>query len=139
MLKNKHMKNKKPDNVVYDETTEKYEAALKPFPTDLGAPVIKKTNMAPWKNKGISMVNSAMGAEYDELKKQFKNLQERFEYNELIYGAKFSFQPMVGNVYHLYKNGHSEPFLSILAPNECNFEHLGSFRLGSDYVWDKLD
>ncbi|MET1258155.1 DUF2452 domain-containing protein [Flagellimonas sp. DF-77] len=133
------MEKKKPDQVVYNEEKQRYDAFLKPYATDLGAPVIEKVNLAPWKNKGIGMVNAAMAAEYDEIKKQYQALQERFEYNELVYAAKFSFQPLVGHTYHLYKNTKAEAFLSILAPHECTFEHLGSFRLGSDYVWEKIE
>ncbi len=133
------MDEKKPDNVVYNEEQNKYDAALKPYATNVGAPVIKMENLAPWKNKGVGMVNTAINAEYEEIRQKYQSLQERFEYNNLIYSAKFSFQPLVGNTYHLYKNKKNEPFLSILAPEECNFDHIGSFRLGSDYVWKKLE
>ncbi len=133
------MKDKKPDNVVYNTAEDKYDASLKPYPTHVGAPVIIAENLVPWKHKGVGMVNAAMAAEYEEIRKQYQSLQERFEYNTLVYSARFSFQPMVGHTYHLYKNKDGAPFLSILVPEECNFDHIGSFRLGSDYVWEKLE
>lgn len=132
------MKDKKPDSVVFNEDLGKYDAALKPYGTNVGAPVIKMENLAPWKTKGVGMVNTAIDAEYEEIRQKYQSLQERFEYNNLIYAAKFNFQPLVGNTYHLYKNKKDEPFLSILTPEECDFNHMGSFRLGSDYVWEKL-
>ena len=131
------MKEKKPDNVVFNTAENKYDAALKPYATNVGAPAISTENLAPWKNKGVGMLNASMAAEYEEIKQRYQELQERFEYNSLVYSAKFSFQPMVGHTYHLYKNQQGVAFLSILAPQECNFDHLGSFRLGSDYVWEK--
>lgn len=133
------MENKKPDNVVFNEEEKRYDASLKPYATNVGAPAIKTENLVPWKNKGVGMVNVAMEAEYEEIKEKYRTLQERFEYNNLVYSSKFSFQPMVGHTYHLYKNKKGEPFLSILAPIECHFDHVGSFRLGSDYVWERLD
>ena len=51
---------------------------------------------------------------------------------------KLNFEPMVGKSYHLYKNHREESFLSIIAPNECSFKHLGSFRLNSDKMWVRL-
>lgn len=132
------MEKKKPDNVVFNEAENRYDAALKPYATNVGAPVIRTENLAPWKNKGVGMLNAAMAAEYEEIRKQYQAMQERFEYNSLVYSAKFSFQPIVGQTYHLYTNKDDAPFLSILAPHECNFDHVGSFRLGSDYVWEKL-
>ncbi|MEM1336259.1 MAG: DUF2452 domain-containing protein [Bacteroidota bacterium] len=133
------MKDKKPDNVVFNEAEKKYDAALKPYATNVGAPVIERENLAPWKNKGVGMLNAAMAAEYEEIRRRYQQMQERFEYNSLVYASKFSFQPVVGHTYHLYKNKDGAAFLSILAPNECNFDHVGSFRLGSDYVWEKLE
>jgi len=104
----------------------------------VGSPKIVPTNLSPWKNQNVRKVNHAFTAEFDEIRQQYQNMMERYEYNNLVYGAKFSFQPNVGEVYHLYKNKKNESFLSILSPSECNFEFLGSFRLGSDYQWEKM-
>ena len=49
----------------------------------------------------------------------------------------FNFEPIIGEVYHLYNNAQQTPFLSIISPNQCNFEHLGSFRLNSQKMWEK--
>ncbi|MEL6974005.1 MAG: DUF2452 domain-containing protein [Bacteroidota bacterium] len=129
---------KKPDNVVFDEKEQSYNAALKPYATNVGSPKIVPTNLSPWKNQNVRKVNHAFTAEFDEIRQQNQDMMERYEYNNLVYGAKFSFQPNVGEVYHLYKNKKNESFLSILSPSECNFEFLGSFRLGSDYQWEKM-
>ena len=63
---------------------------------------------------------------------------QEFEYNKLIFGAKFSFEPIIGEVYHLYKRENGELFLSIIAPNQCNFNFLGSFYLSADQIWEKI-
>lgn len=132
------MKKKKPDHIVYDEEKEKYDAALKPYATDLGAPVITTNDTAAWKNVNIHKVNKQIKARYDELKAEYDALIKEFEYNNLVYSAKFNFEPIVGEVYHLYKNKEESPFLSIISPAECNFEHLGSFRLNADKMWESL-
>ena len=74
---------KKPDNVVFNNEIQKYDAALKPY-------------------------------------------------------AKFNFEPIIGEVYHLYKRENGETFLSIIAPEECNFHALGSFYLNADQIWEKI-
>ncbi|TSE05821.1 MULTISPECIES: DUF2452 domain-containing protein [Aquimarina] len=132
------MKKKKPDHVVYNEEEERYDAALKPYATDTGAPVITTTDTVAWKNANIYKVNKQVKAQYDELKAQYDELIAKFEYNNLVYGAKFNFEPVVGEVYHLYKNHKEESFLSIIAPEECSFEHLGSFRLNADKMWESI-
>ena len=61
-----------------------------------------------------------------------------FENNRLIFEAKFTFEPIIGQIYHLYKRKNTETFLSIISPEECNFDSLGSFYLNADQIWRKL-
>lgn len=61
---------------------------------------------------------------------------EEFEYNSLVYNAKFNFETIVGKVYHLYKVKDQSTFLSLILPNECNFNYLGTFN--PDKTWEKL-
>ncbi|MBP2833236.1 DUF2452 domain-containing protein [Aquimarina sp. U1-2] len=131
-------KKKKPDAVVFDEENENYDASLKPYATDLAAPAITTTDTIAWKNTNIHKVNKQIKAKYDELKAEYDNLIKEFEYNNLVYSAKFNFEPVVGEVYHLYKNKQAQPFLSIIAPAECSFDHLGTFRLNADKMWESL-
>lgn len=128
---------KKPDLVVFNEETEQYDAALKPYGTSASSPKIKPLDTASWKNDGIQRVNKQFKSKFDEVKKQYEELLQKFQYNDLVYNAKFSFEPNVGEIYHLYKNKKNESFLSIIAPNQCSFKYLGSFRLNSDKMWEK--
>ena len=130
---------KKPDNVVFNTETQRYDAALKPYPTHVGAPVITTSDSTAWKNRSINKLNHAVQTRYEEIKAQYDQLIQEFEYNNLIYRAKFTFEPIIGDTYHLYKRNNEENFLSIISPDECNFNALGSFRLNSDQIWEKLD
>ena len=129
---------KKPDNVVYNPETETYDAALKPYSTSVGAPVITTTDNISWKNRSISKINHKVEAKYLELQAEYQKMMEEFEYNKLIFDAKFTFEPIVGEIYHLYKRDNGESFLSIIAPEQCNFNALGSFYLNVDQTWQKV-
>lgn len=129
---------KKPDLVVFNEETQQYDAALKPYGTNASAPAITPLNTATWRNDGVDKVNKQFKSRFDELKKEYQEMMEQFEYNDLIYNAKFSFEPIIGELYHLYSSKSDEPFLSIIAPDQCNFKHLGSFRLNSQKMWEKI-
>lgn len=131
--------NKKPDLVVFNEESQQYDAALKPYGTSASSPVIKPLNTASWKNDGIHRVNKQLKSKFDEVKKEYEALMEKFQYNDLIYNAKFNFEPIFGENYHLYNNKNNEPFLSIIAPDQCSFEYLGSFRLNTDKMWEKIE
>ncbi|WBU90114.1 DUF2452 domain-containing protein [Cellulophaga omnivescoria] len=129
---------KKPDNVVFNVENQKYDAALKPYATSVGAPVITTTDNIAWKNRSINKVNHKLEARYLELKAQYDAMLEQYEYNKLIFDAKFTFEPIVGQTYHLYKRDNNETFLSIIKPNECNFNYIGSFYLNVELIWEKI-
>lgn len=135
------MKNteKKPDLVVFNEETQQYDASLKPYGTSSSAPAIKPLNTATWRNDGVIRVNKKIKSEFEEVKKQYEKLMEKFRYNDLVYNSKFNFEPNIGEIYHLYRGKNQETFLSIIQPEQCNFEYLGSFRLNSDKMWEKSD
>ena len=128
----------KPDLVVFDEDTQQYDAAIKPYGTSSSSPVIKPLNTATWRNDGVDRVNKQFKSKFDELKKEYEAMMEQFEYNDLIYNAKFNFEPIIGEVYYLYNDKKEEPFLSIIQPDQCNFNYLGSFRLNSQKMWEKI-
>lgn len=129
---------KKPDNVVFNTETQKYDAALKPYATSVGSPVITTTDTIAWKNRSINKINHKVAAKYLELKAEYDKMIQEFEYNKLIFDAKFTFEPIIGQVYHLYKRDNEELFLSIIAPEECNFNAQGSFYLNVDQIWEKI-
>jgi len=62
-------------------------------------------------------------------------LVDEVELNNLIYNSKYSFEPIAGEVYHLYENKNGDNFLSLISPNEWNEKHIISVRLNSDYKW----
>lgn len=129
---------KKPDNVVFNPETQKYDAALKPYATSVGAPVITTPDTITWKNRSINKINHKVAAKYLELKAEYDKMMQEFEYNKLIFSAKFTFEPIIGEVYHLYKKEDGQNFLSIIAPEQCNFNPLGSFYLNADQIWEKI-
>ncbi len=129
---------KKPDSVVYDEESGTYNAALLPYSSGVAAPKITTPDITSWKQNNINRVNHEIKSQFDQLKAQYEAMTSQYEDNQLVYGAKFSFEPIVGETYHLYidrKGGH---FLSVIAPAECSWEHAGSFRLSSDKLWGRI-
>ena len=130
------MSKKKPDQVVFDEEQGRYDAALKPYGTNVSAPAIQITETAAWKRLNVRRANEHFKAEFDELRAAYDRMVEKMEMNELVYSAAFSFEPIVGKIYHLYKRKDAHTFLSILSPEECNFDYLGSFRLTADKLWE---
>lgn len=128
---------KKPDQVVFNEETQRYDAALKPYATNVGAPAIKVSDNSTWKNRNIHKANTQIKAKYLELKAEYDKMMEELEYNNLVYSARYNFEPLIGETYHLYRDKYEKPFLSIIAPSDCNFDFIGSFTLNSEHLWKK--
>lgn len=128
----------RPDNVVYNEAEQRYDAALRPYPTNVGAPVIRITDTLAWKNRVLSKVNHRIGSKFNELKKEYNALMDEYKWNSMVLNAKFSFEPVVGEIYHLYQRENGDTFLSLIAPEQCNFNAVGSFYLDADMIWKKI-
>jgi len=131
-------KEKKPDHVVFNEESQSYNAKLMSYATGLSAPKIAPPDVTSWKNTNIISANNQFKARYEAMQREYGQMMEEFEYNNLIYTAKFSFEPIVGKTYHLYRAKNESAFLSLISPNECNFNHLGTFELGPDKTWKRL-
>lgn len=129
---------KKPDYVVYNEQTERYHAATLPYASGVAAPKITTPDITSWKQNHINKVNHELKSQFEQLREQYENMLKKYEDNQLVYSANFSFEPIVGETYHLYMGTDGRHFLSVIAPQECQWEFIGSYRLSSDKLWEAI-
>lgn len=122
---------KRPDNIADNP-------GLLPYASNVGAPAIRTEDIIGWKQRGVNKVNKQLSTKFEELKQEYKRLVEEFQWNELVYTAKFAYEPVIGEVYHLYVGRDGAPFLSLINPTEWDREHIGSFRLDSNQKWIKI-
>ncbi len=135
----KKPKKERPDNVVFNEQTNRYDAALKEYTTNVGAPSIKHDNLGHWKKTGSNKVNHHLATKFQDIKNQYKSMLEIYEWNQKIYDSLFNFEPVIGVNYHLYEKENDTLFLSIIAPSDWNKKHIGSFKLDEDRIFRKLE
>ena len=130
---------KRPDSAVFDENSQTYNARLLPYGTNVGAPSITANNLSIWKNRGITGFNHVLKSKIELIKSEYELLLEEYAVNELLYNTHCDFEPIIGEVYHLYeKENRDEHFLSLIPPHTWKRKHLGSFKLNSDKVWSKV-
>ena len=122
---------KKPDSVADNP-------GLLPYGSNVSAPAIRTEDIDAWKQRGVNKVNKQLSTKFEELKEEYKRLVQEFQWNELVYTAKFAYEPVIGDTYHLYVGNNGAPFLSLIGPDEWNREHIGSFRLDSNQKWIKI-
>lgn len=133
------MEKKRPDNVAWDEKSQSWVPGILPYGSNVGAPAIRPTDTGSWKASGVARANKQIHAKFLDLAREYEKLVKEFGWSELVYNAKFNFEPIVGNSYHLYKNKAGEIFLSMISPDEWEMPWLGEFRLTSDHQWIKLN
>ena len=127
------MSKKKPDNIVHTEE-DGYNASILPYGSNTSAPAIKLEDISSWKSLGANKVNKQFSAKFNQLKEEYHQLVEEFKWNDLVYKANFSFEPIIGETYHLYTGKDGSPFLSLIGPNEWlkGKDFLGTFILNSE-------
>jgi len=132
------MEEKKPDIIVWSEERGYYAKELA-YGSNVGAPVIKADDVIGWRLREVSNVNNLFTAKYNEIKAEVEKLIDDYNWNELIYGhVEYSFIPVVGQTYYLYKRENSSLFMSLIEPTQWKKEYVGSFKLDSSNKWNKL-
>ena len=72
-------KNSIPDNVVYNPDDGRYDAALKPYATNVGAPVIEVPDSLSWKNQSANAVNRHVQSRMQKIQAQYTALMQEYE------------------------------------------------------------
>ena len=119
-----YMETKKPDNFAD-------RPGLLPYASNVGAPSFKKN--------GLDKVNKVFDPRYKEIVEQAETLQKSFLITQTVYESKYKFEPIVGEVYHLYEDSDGGHSLSLIKPSEWNKKHVYSVVLNSDMTWTKID
>lgn len=112
--------------------------SLKEYPTEVGAPKFSPDNISLFKQEKTFKLKKHFSSKIEELEKEYKKIIDEIRLNERLYLAKCNFEPISGNIYHLYSNDNNE-FLSIISPNEWRRkDHIGSYKFLSDGRWEAV-
>lgn len=111
---------------------------LLPYPHHVGAPKIEPVDITFFKQSGTRKVNKVLNKRYQELVKEAETLQNSFLINQEVYDSHYSFEPVIGEIYHLYEGSNGNKTLSLISPNEWNKKYLYSVVLNSDLTWSKV-
>ncbi len=74
---------------------------------------------------------------------QAKEIQQRKELSMMIYDAKLSFSPVIGQLYYLYQNTEGSSVLSMISPKEWGTKSpyknfVASVKLLADHTWKEI-
>ena len=109
---------------------------LLPYGIRPSAPAILLPDVDLFKKNKSQTVRNHFQTKFEEIKKQYEELMMEVQINDLIYKARYSFVPIVGHTYYLYKVQEEDYILSLIEPSRWNkYEYVGAFRLSSNDVW----
>ena len=131
-----NMKKEYPDNIVYDNESGEFDAKLKSYPTTVGSQ--KFEPIVVDKSDSIK-ANKYFESRLNELKGEYKKLVGEYEWTSLVYKSNYSFQPILGEPYHLYHNVEIDKlFLSLIGPTQWDKIYMGTFILLNNGKWEKV-
>ncbi len=105
-----------------------------PYPVSTLSPKIIPNDLSSFKSRGISEVERELQQKLTEIREEYLAAIDHFNWNKLIYEADINFEPIVGQVYHLYEL-RGRKLLSMISPKEWSHKHLATVRLNVDRQW----
>jgi predicted transcriptional regulator len=127
------------------------QMSVLPYSASVSGAVIKPTAQGVIKHKALTAMEEQTNMQLDQIRKQVEllaiqaqEIQSRKELSMIIYNAKLSFQPIIGQVYHLYEGKDDAHFISMVSPTEWGRSgkgfknHLAKVQLLADHTWKEI-
>ena len=132
--------------------TEIYHKQLRvmPYSTSVSGAVIKPTEEGVIRHKALSAMEEQTNMQLDQIRKQIEllalqaqEIQMRKELSMIIYNAKLSFAPVIGNLYYLYEKQDETHIVSMISPKEWGGngpfkKFIAQVKLLSDHTWVEI-
>lgn len=126
------------------------QMSVLPYSASVSGAVIKPNEEGMIKHKALTAMEEQTNMQLDQIRKQIEllalqahEIQKRKELSMMIYGAKLSFKPNIGQVYHLYEKHDGSSMLSLVSPKEWGKngpfkKFIAAVRLLADHTWAEL-
>src|SRR4029079_17115238 len=116
----------KDDGTAYTNT-EWYHKQLSvlPYSAAVSGAVIRANEEGMIKHKALTAMEEQTNMQLDQIRKQIEllalqaqEIHKRKELSMLIYNAKLSFKPEIGQIYYLYEKQDASHMISLISPKE---------------------
>ena len=123
------------------------QMSVMPYSTSVSGAVIKPTEEGVIRHKALSAMEEQTNMQLDQIRKQIEllalqaqEIQMRKELSMIIYRAKLSFTPVIGNLYYLYEKNDDTHFVSMVSPKEWGGSgpfksFIAQVKLLADHTW----
>jgi hypothetical protein len=127
------------------------QMSVLPYASSVGSVAVRPTKEGVIKHKSLQAMDeqtnmqlTQIREQIDLLARQAQAIVKRKELSLMIYDAKLNFRPLIGNVYHLYRQRDDSFLLSMVAPKEWGGsgpfkEFVTSAKLLADHTWLEVE
>ena len=126
------------------------QLSVLPYASSAAGVAVRPTGEGVIKHKALSAMEEQTNMQLNQIKEQIEllarqaqEIRKRKELSMMIYDAKISFKPQIGQTYHLYENKNSIHVLSLVAPQEWGSngpfkQFVASVQLLADHTWREV-
>lgn len=133
--------------------TEIYHKQLSviPYATSVTGAIIKPTSEGVIRHKALTAMEEQTNMQLEQIRKQIEllaiqaqEIQMRKELSMIIYNAKLSFVPVIGQTYFLYEKKDTTHTLSLISPKEYGGgagpykSFVAPVKLLADHTWIEM-
>jgi hypothetical protein len=124
------------------------QMSVLPYSSSVSGAVIRPTKEGVIRHKALTAMEEQTNMQLDQLRRQIEllalqaqEIQKRKELSMLIYNAKLSFSPVIGQQYYLYEKQDSSLLLSMISPKEWGGgagpfkKFIAAVKLLADHTW----
>lgn len=126
------------------------QLSVLPYASSAGSVAIRPTKEGVIKHKALAAMEEQTNMHLNQIKEQIEllarqaqDIRKRRELSMMIYEAKLSFKPQIGQTYHLYERRDDSHILSLVAPTEWGGagpfkQFVSSVQLLADHTWKEV-
>ncbi len=132
--------------------SEQYHKQLSvlPYSASVSGAVIKANEEGIIRHKALTAMEEQTNMQLQQIRKQIEllalqaqEIQKRKELSLMIYSARLSFKPNIGQVYYLYEKHDGSHTLSLVSPKEWGAngpfkKFVSGVKLLADHTWMEL-
>ena len=132
--------------------TEVYhkQMSVLPYSSSVSGAVIKPNEAGLIRHHALTAMEEQTNMQLTQIRQQIellaiqaKEIYQRKELSMIIYDAKLSFSPVIGQVYYLYQNKDNSHLLSMIGPKEWGAKNpyknfVAAVKLLADHTWKEV-
>jgi len=126
------------------------QMSVLPYSASVSGAVIKPTEEGVVRHKALTAMEEQTNMQLEQIRKQIEllalqaqEIHKRKELSLLIYNAKISFKPEIGQIYYLYEKQDGSHIISLISPAEWGAgmpykSCAATVQLLADHTWKEL-